>query len=144
LDNFKIYLAGGMGNLSMEEQTTWRNLFIDIIKIKSTTKDYKYILEIINPPQFYNFIDKRHDSELEIMKYDLRHVKTSNLIIVNFNDPKSIGTAQELAVAYEKDIAIIGINEENKELHPWLTCCCDKMINNVKDCAEYIIDFYLT
>lgn len=142
MNTFKLYLAGGMGNLSWEEQTIWRDLFIELINKYSKTYDYKYILDIINPPQFYNFKDNRHDSELEVMKYDLRHVKSSKLIIVNFNDPKSIGTAQELAVAYDKDIPIIGIN--NKEyLHPWLICCCDKMFNNVEECVKFIIDFYL-
>ncbi len=142
MQTFKIYLAGGMGNLSWEEQTVWRSLVVDTLTLKNKTNDYKYVLDIINPPDYYNFINKQHDSELEVMKYDLRHVKTSNLIIVNFNDPNSIGTAQELGVAYDRNIPIIGINS-NQDLHPWLICCCDKMFKNVEDCVKYIIDFYL-
>lgn len=132
-----------MGNLSWEEQTIWRDLFIGLIDKNKRTHDYKYILNIINPPQFYNFKDKRHDSELEVMKYDIRHVKTSNLIIANFNDPNSIGTAQELAIAYDRDTPIIGINN-NEDLHPWLLCCCDKIFTNIEGCVNYVIDFYLT
>lgn len=138
---FKIYLAGGMGNLSWDEQSIWRAKVEDILY--ESDDSYKYKLDIINPVLFYNFETKRYDSELEIMKYDIRHVKTSDLIIVNFNDPTSIGTAQELAIAYDMDIPIIGINEEGKELHPWLTCNVDKMFYNLTEAVEYIIHFYL-
>lgn len=79
------------------------------------------------------------------MKYDLRHVKTSNLIIVNFNIPKSIGTAIEIATAYEQDIPVIGFCEYYKEeLHPWLTCMCDKIFKTATDAVNYITDYYLT
>ena len=137
---FKIYLAGGMGNLSWEEQTIWRELAEDILNRKSDS--FKFALEIINPTDFYNFKAKRHDSELEIMKYDLRHVKSSDLIIVNYNDPKSIGTAQELAIAYDRDIPIIGVNTGD-DLHPWLVSVVDKMFSDVKSAVNYVIDFYL-
>jgi len=140
MKNFKIYLAGGMGSLSWEAQTIWRELVEDMLNSKSDS--FKFKLEIINPTSFYNFKAKRHDSELEIMKYDLRHVKSSDLIFVNYNDPKSIGTASELAVAYDRDIPIIGINI-GEELHPWLVAVVDKMFNEVESAVKYIMDFYL-
>lgn len=142
MDTFKIYLAGGMGNLTWEEQTSWRKSITDILmKCKDC---YKYKLDIINPVDYYNFEYKYHDSELEIMKFDLRLVKSSDLIIVNFNDPSSIGTAQELAIAYDRDIPIIGINEGDTEIHPWLESNVDKMFNSFSNCWAYIVDFYLT
>ena len=144
MKTFKIYLAGGMGDLSWEEQTEWRYLIKEILEKRSIIRDYKFTLDIIDPTDFYNFKDKRHDTELEIMKYDLRHVKSSNLIIVNYNDPKSIGTAQELAVAYDRDIPIIGIQLHEDKLHPWLESVVDKMFYDVIECVDYVIDFYLT
>lgn len=141
MKDFKIYLAGGMGNLSWEEQTIWRELVEDLFN--KNRDGYKYRLYIINPTDFYNFKDRCHDSELEIMKYDLRHVKSSDLILVNYNDSKSIGTAQELAVAYDRDIPIIGICQNRDELHPWLVCVVDKMFGSVEKAVQYIIDFYL-
>lgn len=137
---FKIYLAGGMGNLSWEAQTVWREVIEDIFH--KNDDSFKFKLDIINPTDFYNFKATRHDTELEIMKYDLRHVKSSDLIIVNYNDPKSIGTAQELAVAYDRDIPIVGINT-NEDLHPWLVSCVDKMFEDIVDAVNYIMDFYL-
>ena len=139
MKEFKIYLAGGMSNLSWDEQTLWKELVEDIL---NKHDGYKFKIDIINPTTFYNFKDKRWDSQLEIMKYDLRHVKSSNLIIVNYNDPNSIATSQELAIAYDRDIPIIGITTE--KLHPWLECVTDKMFDNVETAIKYIIEFYLT
>jgi hypothetical protein len=87
MNNYKIYLAGGMSNLSWEEQTTWREVVEELLNQKNIYTDcYKYKLDIINPTTFYNFKEKKWDSQIEIMKYDIRHVKTSNLIIVNYNE----------------------------------------------------------
>jgi nucleoside 2-deoxyribosyltransferase len=132
-------LAGGMYNLSLEEQTLWRELAEDLLYKKSDS--YKFKLDIINPTIYYNLKNKIQNSELEVMKFDLRHVKSSSLILVNYNDQKSIGTAQELAVAFDRDIPIIGIT--NEKLHPWLECCTDKMFSTVEDAVDYIINFYL-
>jgi nucleoside 2-deoxyribosyltransferase len=144
MKTFKIYEAGGMGSLSWAEQSIWRDLVEDMLKSKEDC--FKHRLDLINPTSFYNFIEKKHDSELEVMKYDLRHVESSNLILVNFNDPHSIGTSCELSLAYHLGIPIIGINQndENEELHPWLICMVDKMFKDIESSVKYIIEFYLT
>lgn len=139
MKTYSVYLAGGMSDLSWEEQTIWRELAEDIL---NRHDGYKYKLEIINPTNFYNLKNRGYDTELEVMKYDLRLVKSSNLILVNYNNPKSIATAQELAMAYDRDIPIIGITTE--ELHPWLYCMTDKMFDSVEKAVKYIIEFYLT
>lgn len=78
------------------------------------------------------------------MKFDLRNVKNSDLVLVNFNNPLSIGTAQELAIAYDRDIPIVGTAEkDNIKFHPWLKEECDKIFTNAKEACEYIADFYL-
>lgn len=140
MKDFKIYLAGGMSNMTWEEQTLWRDLVEKLLYKDDDT--YKFKIDIINPTKFYNFKEKQEDSELEIMKYDLRHVRSSDLIIVNFNNPNSIATAQELAIAYDRDIPIIGIT--TTDLHPWLYCMTDKMFDNIEKAVKYIIEFYLT
>ena len=57
----------------------------------------------------------------EGMEFDLNRVRSSDLIIVNFNDVYSLGTMAEIATAYERRIPIIGLNENNQDLHPWQT-----------------------
>jgi nucleoside 2-deoxyribosyltransferase len=145
----KIYLAGGMQNLTFKEQTEWR----DYIK-RSLKNDYLK-LEIVDPTNYYNFETVAYDSNREVKEWDLNEVRTSDLIIVYFNDPNSIGTAQELQCANEHNIPVIGIyeNQENRELemlgkptiklHPWLVESCNKIFDNRAECVDYIKKFYL-
>lgn len=140
---FKIYLAGGVSNISKEEQVIWRDTITEMINHRCSVVDTKYKVDIISPPYYFTFEDQNYESDLEVMKYYLRHTKSSDLVIVNFNDPKSIGTAQELAVAYDRDIPILGLNMEYKELNPWLVCSCDRIFDNYKELLDYLFKFYL-
>jgi nucleoside 2-deoxyribosyltransferase len=106
--------------------------------------DVKYNVDIISPPDYFTFEEQNYKSDLEVMKYYLRHTKSSDLIIVNFNDPKSVGTAQEIAVAYDRNIPIVGMNFTDEKLNPWLTCSCDRIFDNYSDLVNYVFKFYLT
>jgi nucleoside 2-deoxyribosyltransferase len=139
MKEFKIYLAGGMGNLSWDEQNTWR----DTLKEYLLSRDSKYKLNIINPCDYFNFKERKYRTQSEVKAYDLRHVRTSDLVIVNYNDPKSIGTAMELELATELNIPIIGLNEKMIELHPWLVDVTNRMCNTFKELTTYIDEFYL-
>ena len=70
-------------------------------------------------------------------------VRKSDLIIANFNDPKSIGTAAELAIAYDRHIPIIGINKSGAELHPWLVEFTTRICEDIREAVEHTVDFYL-
>jgi nucleoside 2-deoxyribosyltransferase len=140
MEKVHIYLSGGMGNLSFEEQSKWREQIINAIT-------YNYDCEkkpvFFNPINYFNFEEVRYKTQREVMNFDLNGLRHSDLVIVNFNDPSSLGTCAELAIAYEMKIPIIGINKDNKELHPWLESFCGRMCNSLKEAAEYTVDFYL-
>lgn len=140
---FKIYLSGGMGNLSWEEQTAWRNKVKKYLQKYNETGNLKYKIEVFDPTDYYNFQKKTYDSELEVMKFDIYNLKNSDLVFVYFNDPNSIGTAHELAVAWDKRIPIIGCNERKVELHSWLKEDCDKIFHDIYTAIDYIADYYL-
>lgn len=137
MSKIKIYLAGGMGNLPFEESERWRK------KITGMFAEYTSKIQCINPNNYFNFLIKTHESEREVREFDLHKVRNSDLVIVNFNDEKSIGTAQELAVAYEYRIPVIGLNEDSKDLHPWLTECCNRVFHNYDELTSYIMDHYI-
>lgn len=141
MESIKIYLSGGMGSLSFEEQSKWRNQIIDAI----TYGDYDYEKKPIffNPVNYYNFTEVRHRSEREVVEFDLNGLRNSDLVIVNFNDPKSIGTAAELAIAYEMKIPVIGINKDKLELHPWLVEFTTRMCESIREAVEHTVEFYL-
>lgn len=137
---YKIYLAGSMSDVSFEEQNSWR---VDIKKnLESYDCDYK--IKCINPVEYYNtYNPSTYDSDLEVMNFDLYHVKTSDLIILNFNNMKSLGTMAELAIAWDYEIPVIGLNESEQQLHPWQYCMCHKIFTNIDDMLDYIKNYYL-
>lgn len=140
METVKIYLSGGMGNLSLEEQSKWRQQVIDAIKFNyECSKKPIYF----NPVDYYNFEEVRYKTQREVMEFDLNALRNSDLIIVNFNDPESLGTCSELAIAYDMKIPIVGINKDNKVLHPWLIEFTSRMCENIEEAVEYVVDFYL-
>ena len=138
MDIFKIYLAGKISGISFEESNNWRLVAKDALEnIESNKK-----VVAINPNDYYNFMNIKHLTEKEILRYDLNRVRTSNLILVNLNGD-SIGTAMELQHAYDNNIPIIGYCDDKKKLHPWLDYVCDRVCENIFDTLDYIKDYYL-
>ncbi len=129
-----------MSNVSFEEQSRWRQKVQDAINFNY---DCDKKVRFFNPVNYFNFEEVRYKSEREVMEFNLNGLRNSDLVIVNFNDPKSLGTCAELAIAYEMKIPIVGINKDNKELYPWLECFCNRICGNIKEAVEYVVDFYL-
>lgn len=140
METVRIYLSGGMGNLSFEEQSRWRQRVQDAIKFNY---DCEKKAIFFNPVDYYNFEEERHKSEKEIFEFDLYNLRNSDLLIVNFNDEKSIGTAMELILAKELNIPVIGLNKDKKELHPWLVECCTRICDDIRECVSHVVEFYL-
>lgn len=140
METVKIYLSGGMGALSFEEQSRWRQQVQDAIKFNY---DCDKKVSFFNPVNYFNFEEVKYKSEREVMEFDLNGLRNSDLVIVNFNDSKSLGTCAELAIAYEMKIPIVGINKDGQELHPWLECFCNRMCVSIKEAVEYVVEFYL-
>jgi nucleoside 2-deoxyribosyltransferase len=140
METVKIFLSGGMGNLSYEEQSKWRNQVMEDIKF-NYAREKKPVF--FNPVNYFNFEEVRYKSQREVMEFDLNALRNSDLVIVNFNDPTSLGTCVELATAYEMRKPIIGINKDGNKLHPWLECICNRMCNSIKEVVEYVVEFYL-
>lgn len=140
METVKIYLSGAMGSLSFDEQNKWRQQIQDSIK-------YEYDCEkkpiFFNPVDYYNFVDIHYKTDKEVMEYDLHNLRNSNLMIVNFNDPASLGTAMEVALAYELRMPIIGLNKDNQVLHSWLKCSCNRIFTNLRELVDYVVEFYL-
>lgn len=140
MENFNIYLAGAMSGLTYEEQNSWRQTIKD--RLNETYDTFR--VNCINPVDYYNFEAKEYDTELEIMQFDLYKLKHSDLVIVNFNSPESLGTMAEIATAYELRIPIIGLKDESTKLHPWQECMCAKMFTSLYKMLYYVQDFYLS
>ena len=110
-----IFLSGGMSGLTHEEMTEWRDA------IKTESKFYN--MKVISPPDYFMYGCDCHDEDKESFVFDTYWVKKSDVVIVNMNSPKSIGTAQEVMLAYEYNKPIIMISNKDiwdNEVSPWL------------------------
>ena len=140
METVKIYLSGGMSNVSFEEQSKWRQQIMDAIK-------YNYDCEkkalFFNPVNYYNFKEKRHKTEKEIKEFDLYNLRKSDLVIVNFNDKDSHGTDWELAIAEEHNIPIVAFGVDGKDIYSWSLDACNRICDSLKECVEHVVDFYL-
>lgn len=144
MKDFNIYLAGGMGKFG-KENFNKANYWRKIIKSALEDSDSFYNVHVINPNDYYNFLDtpREYKTEKEIMEYDLNKVRNSDLIICNFNDKYSLGTMSELAIAYEHRIPIVGLNVGETELHPWQREFCMRICDNTEELLSYVEKFFL-
>ena len=102
---------------------------------------------ICNPNDYYSFYDNapRYSTMREVMEFDLNKVRNSDLIIVNFNDLKSLGTMAELAIAYEHRIPVLGLctEESYSMLHPWQKEMSNRIFGDIDELIEYVIEYYV-
>lgn len=140
MESVKIYLSGSMCGVSWEEQSKWRQNVMDAINYQ-----YEHDKKVcfFNPVNFYNFKDKQQKSEREVMEFDLYNLRNSDIVIVNYNNVWSIGTAMELILAKEMHKPVIGWNSSNEELHPWLVECTTRLCNDMRETVEHVVEFYL-
>lgn len=142
MKDVQVYLSGGMSGLTFEEQTKWRNQIKNAIRFGDY--DLGCNVKFFDPVLYYNFEEKHHKTEREVFEFDLHNVKKSDLVVVNFNSPKSIGTAMELMLAKENNIPVIGLkNKDGEELHPWLVECVTRMCDDMRELVDHIVEYYL-
>ena len=141
----KIYLAGKMGGLTLTQMNEWRVLLKNRLNVAAEVSGYKLV--VVNPVDFYNFEEKKHQSEIEIEDYDLVHVITSDIIIVNLEGlSSSDGTKIELfETNYNRKIPVIAFGERclYEDLHPWIKNSITRVEDNPSDVVNYIRDFYM-
>ena len=142
-NTYFVYLCGGMGKFGKEnfdEGNKWRKY------CKQALENYEcnYSVTAINPNDYFNFVDEpQYESQSEVMRLDLHKLRNSNLVIANFNDMYSLGSMSEIAIAYDRGIPVIGLNESNQDLHPWQECMCERIFTDIDEMLDYIQDFYL-
>ena len=135
----KVYLAGGMtkfGREKYDEGNEWR------VRLQEEVEKQTDYFQFINPNNHFKFWEAEECEPVEVMRFDLNIVRNSNIIVVNFNDPASIGTQSELAIAYEHRKPILGLNlqsDTNENLHPWQRAMCDKIFHDIHELANYLI-----
>ena len=112
---------------------------------------------IINPCNYYSFDEKLHKTDAEIRRFDLHKVRCSDVVLVNLDHiTDSVGTLNEIFLADELGIPVIGFYEFNGEhdmFHndkykeeSWILDACHRIENDettaMFDACAYIRDYY--
>lgn len=140
---YRIYLAGGMTGLSIEDQIAWRR------SVKTEISQYikKGQVEFFDPTEYDmsdEFEGEDISAELLSMKFDIRNLAESNLVICNIStNPYSVGTNIELGICHNTQIPVITYNPDNKPIHPWQLAISDFVVTDLEKLTETIINYYL-
>lgn len=141
----KIYLAGKMSGLTFAKMNDWRVETHE--KLMNQAEICIAKVKVLNPVIYYNFENMQHQSEREVEEFDLAHVISSDLVVVNLDGLQdSIGTIIELHDAhYHHKIPVIAFGDKElyDNLHPWVKNDITRVENNIDDVVTYIRDFYM-
>lgn len=125
----KVYLSGPIAGLTFNEATIWRHF---------VTAELEDWVEILDPMRgcvpvedgdtamamSVSFVDEALSTDRGIMTRDYNDTKNSDLIFINLLGAKkaSVGTAMELAWAYDMQIPVIVVmeTEGNPHEHPMM------------------------
>ena len=134
-----------MSGLSFDEMSSWRQDLKTQLLLAAEISGHK--IQVINPVDYYNFEEKKYQSEKEVMEYDLAHVITSNIIVVNLDGlSTSDGTKIELHDArYHNKIPVIAFGDKKlyENLHPWIKENITRVEEKIEDVVRYIQEFYM-
>ena len=134
----QIYLAGKISGIPFADANNWRMFLSNGLKTKSLIDSWK----CFNPcAHIRTNGSAMYDSEY--FMYDLDQLRRSRLVIVSFEfGQDSIGTAMEVAVAFENRIPIIGYNPGEIEVHPWYDMALTHMCYDMDGLILFLCDHY--
>lgn len=140
--NRVVYLAGAMSCYFNTEQHDYPKQWREDAKeyVKKLYDD----ITLVSPTDFYEIGKNYHKSETEVMRFDLRMVRESDIVLVNLKDlHSSLGTSDEILYAFIRGNTVIGFIDDESELkniHPWKIEQIDR-IETGKDSMERAIDY---
>lgn len=138
--NYQIYLTGDETLKKFNEEYERKNRWMSTFKNRLESFECANV-KVINPNMYFSIYK---NSYREFMELRLNKVRKSDLIIVNFFDVYSLETMTDMAIAYERKIPIIGLNEANKELHFNQVAMCNRIFTETHELLDYVEYFYLT
>ena len=141
----KIYEAGKMSGLTYDEMNNWRRELK--YKLEDEAWNKSYVIDVINPVYFYNFESVKYQNDTEVKDYDLAHVLSSDIIVVNLEGlDTSDGSKIEIHDAYYNNkIPVVAFGDKKlfEELHPWIKTSITRVEKDMDEVVNYIKDFYM-
>ena len=144
--NLKVYLSGKMFGLNLEDMSHWRNEIEKNLTHRFESTGSNALLYIFNPVRYYNYESHEHQSEKEIKNYEIKHVTTSDIVVVNLEGLNtSDGSKYEIIMASQNNIPVIAFGDEKlyDDLHPWIKDDITRVEKDLNDVCNYIANFYM-
>lgn len=146
--NRVVYLAGAMSCYFNTEQHDYPKQWREDAKeyVKKLYDD----ITLVSPTDYFEIGKNYHQSESEVMRFDLRMVREADIVLVNLKDlHSSLGTSDEILYAFISGKPIIGFLEnklEVKNIHPWKIEQIDRIETGkdaMKNAIDYIYRYYV-
>lgn len=138
-----VYLSGGMTDLSYEDAMAWR---VDTKeKIEQLTNNWK----CFNPMEHFDphcvVLENIYGEQLDkyAMDVDLYKLRQADVMILNLNHPRSIGTNIEVGIAIERRIPIIGFADKTQSVHSWHKQACSVIVDDYDDAIYEFIEHFI-
>lgn len=136
----RVYLSGAISDVSYAYANQWRAELKE--NIESLTKGQ---WKCFNPLDHYNYeITPEYGyTEPEVMNYELGMLRNSDIVICRWDENKSLGTACELAIAYERRIPVLLlVTDDETFIHPWVEAMADHVFKDKDTLIHYLISNY--
>lgn len=140
--NRTIYLAGAMNYYFNTNQHDYPKKWRE--DAKKYVKKFYDDITLVSPTDYYEIGKNYHKSESEVMRFDLRMVRESDIVLCDLkNLYSSLGTSDEILCAFINNKPVIGFLEDEtamKNIHPWKIQQIDR-IETGKDAMKHAIDY---
>ena len=141
-----VYTCGNMGETTFDEQIAWRTKIENLVQ--KTISGYVIPkVTFIHPPIYYNYEEKNHKTEREILDWEMMQLHKCDVLVVNFDKINTTtGSHMELGAVNginrfgDKYIFVIGFGKTNG-VHPWILESCNRIEDTVEDVASYISNY---
>lgn len=143
-----IYLAGAMSCYYNTDKHNYPKQWRE--NVKELVKEFYDGITVISPTDYYEIGENYHKSESETMRFDLRKIRESDVVLVNLKDlHTSLGTSDEIFYAFISGKPVIGFIEDEtkyKDIHTWKIEQIDRIETGkdaIKNSLSYIYKYYV-
>lgn len=146
--NRVVYLAGAMSCYFNTEQHDYPKQWRE--DVKKYVKELYDDITLVSPTDYFEIGKNYHQSESEVMRFDLRMVREADIVLVNLKDlHSSLGTSDEILYAFISGKPVIGFLDDEsdvKNIHPWKVEQIDRIETGkdaMKNAIDYIYKYYV-
>lgn len=119
------FLSGGMTGLTKEERTKWRS----DVRIHGI-----YFID----PTIFDPDNSDPEYQQKGYEYCIEGIINCDFVIVNLDNQTSVGTAQEIMLAWLLSKPIIGLYTKDEPLHPWYKNKLNVLYDNIDELKIFL------